>query len=123
MQRVQQVNISLKKANVTQNIQIKNGIQFFIIFLQVIKEVENLIQFLLGFGIEVVDRYKDMNWISSDGSPGEWAGAYHGFGCQQKSEQIKEIIKTIIHDNSKPESGQACASVQDKRHKGQIYGV
>ena len=36
---------------------------------------------------------------------------------------IKEIIKTIIHDNLKPDSGQACASAQDKRHKDQICGA
>ena len=76
----------------------------------------------MGFGIEVSERYKDMEWISSDGSPGEWAVAYHGFGCHMQSEQIKEIIKTIIHDNLKPGSGQACAGILDKRHKGQICG-
>ena len=64
-----------------------------------------------------------MEWISSDGSPGEWAVAYHGFGCHMGSEQIKEIIKTIIHDNLKPGPGQACVSYQDKRHKGKICGT
>jgi hypothetical protein len=33
-----------------------------------------------------------------------------------------QIIKTIIHDNLKPGSGQACAGILDKRHKGQICG-
>ena len=76
----------------------------------------------MGFGIEVTERYHDQEWLSSDGSPGEWAVAYHGFGCRMQSSQIKSIIKTIIHDNLKPGSGQACAGYPDRRHKGQNCG-
>ena len=77
----------------------------------------------MGFGIEVVERYKDQDWISADGREGEWAVAYHGFGCRMKCEQIKEIIKTIIHDNLRPGGGQAFAGAPDCRHKGQKVGV
>ena len=76
----------------------------------------------MGFGIEVTERYHDQEWLSSDGSPGEWAVAYHGFGCRMQSSQIKSIIKTIIHDNLKPGSGQACAGYPDRRHQGKNCG-
>ena len=77
----------------------------------------------MGFGIEVTERYHDEDWLASDGRPGEWAVAYHGFGCRMQSTQIKSIIKTIIHDNLKPGSGQACAGYEDIRHKGQKCGT
>ena len=75
----------------------------------------------MGFGIEVEERYKnnDPGWLSSDGSQGEWAVAYHGFGCRMGSDQLKSIIKTIIHDNLKPGAGQAFSGAPDRRHKGQ----
>ena len=74
----------------------------------------------MGFGIEVEQRYKnDPDWIASDGRQGEWAVAYHGFGCRMQSPQLKSIIKTIIHDNLRPGSGQAFAGADDNRHKGQ----
>ena len=76
----------------------------------------------MGFGIEVTNRYQDEDWLSSDGRPGEWAVAYHGFGCRMQSNQIKSIIKTIIHDNLKPGSGQACSGYPDKRHPGKNCG-
>jgi hypothetical protein len=77
----------------------------------------------MGFGIEVENRYKESDWISADGGQGEWAVAYHGFGCRMGSEQIKNIIKTIIHDNLKPGSGQAFSAAVDRRHKGQSCGT
>ena len=76
----------------------------------------------MGFGIEVTNRYPEQNWIASDGREGEWAVAYHGFGCRMQSSQIKSIIKTIIHDNLKPGAGQACSGCDDIRHKGQKCG-
>ena len=56
----------------------------------------------MGFGIEVTERYNEEDWLANDGRQGEWAVAYHGFGCKMQSDQIKSIIKTIIHDNLKP---------------------
>ena len=78
----------------------------------------------MGFGIEVTERYKyDQDWIASDGRKGEWAVAYHGFGCAMQSQQIKSIIKTIIHDNLKPGGGQAYQGAPDSRHPGRNCGT
>ena len=75
-----------------------------------------------AFGIEVLNRYGNDDWLSSDGKEGEWAVAYHGFGRAMDSPQLKELIKTIIHDNLRPGRGQACHSSFDARHKGNICG-
>ena len=77
----------------------------------------------MGFGIEVTERYKEVDWLASDGREGEWAVAYHGFGRSMGGDKIKSIIKTIIHDNLKPGSGQACAQSDDIRHPGQKCGT
>ena len=75
-----------------------------------------------AFGIEVIKRYGDTDWLSSDGRDGEWAVAYHGFGCRMNRNQIKQIIKTIVHDNLKPGAGQAFSMANDSRHPGKLCG-
>ena len=74
----------------------------------------------IAFGIEVIKRYGDTDWLSCDGRAEEWAVAYHGFGVRMQGEQIKGIIKTIIHDNLKPGAGQKFAGAKDCRHPGQL---
>ena len=77
----------------------------------------------MGFGIEVEQRYKnEKDWIACDGRKGEWAIVYHGFGRGMKSDKLKSIIKTIIHDNLRPEGGQTFSGAPDKRHEGKRCG-
>ena len=75
-----------------------------------------------AFGIEVLNRYGKDDWLSSDGREGEWAIVYHGFGRSMDRTKLKTLIKTIIHDNLRPGSGQACCNQKDTRHKGQTCG-
>ena len=77
----------------------------------------------MGFGIEVTERYGDKDWLANDGRYGEWAVAYHGFGRSMGSDNLKSIIKTIIHDNLKPGGGQAYAQYDDIRHQGRKCGT
>ena len=79
----------------------------------------------IAFGIEVCERYgpDQLDWLSNDGREGEWAVAYHGFGCIMKNDQIKSIIKIIIHDNLKPGGGQAYSQSPDIRHPNKKCGV
>ena len=75
----------------------------------------------IAFGLEVNNRYgNDNDWLSNDGRFGEWAVAYHGFGCRMNGNQIKQIIKTIVHDNLKPGAGQAFQGARDSRHPGKL---
>jgi hypothetical protein len=75
----------------------------------------------IAFGLEVNNRYgNDNDWLSNDGRYGEWAVAYHGFGCRMSGNQIKGIIKTIVHDNLKPGVGQSFAHARDSRHPGKL---
>lgn len=77
----------------------------------------------MGFGIEVLKRYNnEIDWLANDGREGEWAVAYHGFGCRMPGEQIKSILKTIIHDNLKPGGGQGYSHANDSRHPGKKCG-
>ena len=76
----------------------------------------------IGFGLEVLNRYENDNWLGNDGKEGEWAAAYHGFGKSYSGNNLKNLIKTIVHDNLRPGSGQACSGSYDKRHPGKICG-
>ena len=75
-----------------------------------------------AFGIEVLNRYGNDDWLANDGREGEWVVAYHGFGRYMSGDNLKNLIKIIIHDNLRPGSGQACCHSKDKRHPGKICG-
>ena len=76
-----------------------------------------------AFGLEVSNKYgDDLDWLGSDGNPREWAIAYHGFGARMPQDQIKNIIKTIVHENLKPGAGQAYSFSNDRRHPGKKCG-
>ena len=75
-----------------------------------------------AFGIEVLNRYGKDDWLLCEGKEGEWAVAYHGFGRSLDSQNVKQLIKTIVHDNLKLGSGQAFRAYKDVRHKRQICG-
>ena len=102
----------------------KKGNTFFYFQLEDNKRVGEKYNVSLGwtaFGIEVTNRYgNNTDWIACDGRNEEWAIAYHGFGCRMSPDQIKKIIKTIIHDNLKPGAGQACSGSRDRRHPGNL---
>ena len=86
-------------------------------------EVYNVPVGWTAFGLEVRNKYgDDLDWLGNDGNPGEWAVAYHGFGVRMAPDQIKKIIKTIVHENLKPGSGQACSAQNDRRHPGKKCG-
>lgn len=66
-----------------------------------------------AFGLEVLKRYGNDDWLANDGRKGEWAVAYHGFGGRMRGAELKSLIKTIVHDNLRPGSGQACEYNKD----------
>ena len=45
----------------------------------------------IGFGLEVLNRYGNDNWLGKDGKEGEWAVAYHGFGRSFSGDNLKKI--------------------------------
>jgi hypothetical protein len=76
-----------------------------------------------AFGLEVLNRYGNSDWLASDGRKGEWVVAYHGFGGKMRGTELKNLIKTIVLDNLRPGSGQACANNNDIRHPGKKCGT
>ena len=75
-----------------------------------------------GFGLEVLNRYGNTDWLGKDGKEGEWAVAYHGFGGNMSQRDLKNLIKTIIHDNLRPGNRQYRSQLPDIRHPGTICG-
>ena len=79
----------------------------------------------IAFGLEVTERYgDDEDWLSNDGRKEEWAVGYYGFGLGMNEIQIKEIIKTIIHDNIRPCSKQFFADIKNNiETKGDVVYI
>ena len=78
----------------------------------------------IAFGLEVINKYSSGNedWLANDGRVGEWAVAYHGFGSRVSGQQLKDLIKVIVHDNLRPGAGQAYLGASDRRHPGKTCG-
>ena len=79
----------------------------------------------IAFGLEVSERYgDDEDWLANDGRKEEWAVGYYGFGLGMNEIQIKEIIKTIIHDNIRPCSKQFFADIKNNiEAKGDVVYI
>ena len=66
--------------------------------------------------------YEDNDWLASDGRDGEWAIAYHGFGRGFEKEEMKTILRSIIHNKLKIGVNQVFENSIDKRHPGRLVG-
>ena len=67
----------------------------------------------IGIGLKVIDKYENNTWIGNNNSNGEWCIAYHGVGCYQASDHIKNIIKCICCSSFKAGSHQIYADCFD----------
>ena len=72
-----------------------------------------------GFGLKVLDKYEDNEWIGMNNTPGEWCVDYHGVGSGQSSKQVKKIIALIIISQFKSGSGQFYKDDNDIHHEGE----
>jgi len=79
----------------------------------------------IAYGLEVTERYgDDEDWLANDGRKEEWAVGYYGFGLGMNDIQIKEIIKTIIHDNIRPCSKQFFVDIKNNiETKGDVVYI
>ena len=79
----------------------------------------------IAYGLEVTERYgDDEDWLANDGRKEEWAVGYYGFGDGMNEIQIKEIIKTIIHDNIRPCSKQFFVDIKNNiETKGDVVYI
>ena len=75
-----------------------------------------------GFGLKVLDKYEDNEWIGMQNTPGEWCVAYHGVGRHQSSEQVKKIVALIIISKFKPGNWQVHEDDDDINHEGEKVG-
>ena len=79
----------------------------------------------IAFGLEVTERYgDDEDWLANDGRKEEWSVGYYGFGLGMNEIQIKEIIKTIIHDKIRPCSKQFFVDIKNNiETKGDVVYI
>jgi len=50
-----------------------------------------------GFGLNVLDKYDNNDWLAMDGNPNEWAVAYHGIG-NGKDLKVEDVTKKILNE-------------------------
>ena len=79
----------------------------------------------VGFGLNVINKYDNKNndWLACDGRPGEWCVGYHGIGRNQSSDEVRNMIKSILKINLQPGKAQAFKNDIDIKHKGKKVGI
>ena len=55
----------------------------------------------MGFGLKVIDKFGDNNWLNDKNEKSEWAISYHGIGYFYDSDDIKNAIEDIIKNGLK----------------------
>ena len=75
-----------------------------------------------GFGLKVLGKYEDNEWIGMKNTPGEWCVAYHGVGRNKSSEEVKKIVALIITSTFKQGEGQIYENKKDIYHEGKKVG-
>ena len=77
----------------------------------------------IGYGLRVLDVYKDNNWIGMCNGPGEWCVAYHGVARNQSKSEVARITGLISTSGFKPSTSGAATNDPDKRHPGKTCGL
>ena len=55
----------------------------------------------MGFGLKVIDKFENNNWLNNKNEKSEWAISYHGIGYFYDSDHIKNAIEDIIKNGLK----------------------
>ena len=76
-----------------------------------------------GFGLNVLDKYKDNKWLGCINSEGEWSIAYHGVGRGQALNEVKKSTGNIIKSGFKKSKYNAREFDKDLRHPGNKCGI
>ena len=71
-----------------------------------------------GIGLKVWDNFGDNTWIGMNNRPGEWCVAYHGVGCNQTSDKVKNCVGSIYKNSFKAGSRQVHSKCDDIFHPG-----
>ena len=77
-----------------------------------------------GIGLNVEYKYDngDNTWLGCCNAEGEWCVAYHGVGCGQNSEKVKDITGKIVKSEFKKGPGQVHKDCDDQFHPGKKVG-
>ena len=79
----------------------------------------------IGFGLNVINKYDYGNndWLACDGRIGEWCVGYHGIGRNQSSDEVRNMILSILKNNLQPGQAQACKNQLDINHRPNRVGI
>lgn len=72
----------------------------------------------LGFGLNVSDKYENLNWLGKQNTDDEWIVVYHGISSNQTN-VVKLVLEAPNKDEShlKPGEAQLHQNKEDIRHK------
>ena len=77
----------------------------------------------IGIGLRVKGKYNNDSWIGNANNPGEWCVAYHGVGCWQSSDSVKDITGKICKYNFKPGPRQVHMYCDNIYNPGKKVGI
>jgi hypothetical protein len=79
----------------------------------------------IGFGLKVINKYDNNEWLDDTTESSKWAIAYHGLGRMSSNDEIKQILKNIISEKEGLVSGpsQIKCHFKDIRHPGKKIGT
>ena len=69
----------------------------------------------IGFGLKVLDRYDNNDWLGNDGNENEWAVAYHGFSNN-------ENLQYFFRKGFQMSARQIYCNDEDSNHPGNKVG-
>ena len=76
-----------------------------------------------GIGLNVINDYKEKDWLENKTNGSKWAIAYHGVGQYLSSNQVKEALTNIILNNALiPGKSQNYKNYEDIRNPGNKIG-
>ena len=76
-----------------------------------------------AFGINVLNKYENNDWLGNNGNQNEWPVAYHGVGIPKASKlTLENVIHLILEGGFKPGDGQEYENDDDERHPGKKIG-
>ena len=77
----------------------------------------------IGYGLKVMDVYKDNTWLGNNNCKGEWCVAYHGVADGQSPKEVVNITGKICEGGFKPSKSGKCTCDDDLRHPGKKCGL
>jgi len=77
----------------------------------------------IGFGLKVIGKYENDEWLLDDSKDNKWAIAYHGVGGRLPTKLVKDKLEKKIKEGLKQGRSQTKCHSDDIRHPGKRIGT